>query len=118
MAGKWANVLLGTFIPNWMEIWNRRRPRKEAGFMWTIYHGAVDGKLESQLPLMPHVCAVQRPHQKCYYIDSIIATGRLMLGNLPRLYYFDMLTFLQIEMAFGLISHGNNALLDPHYTAS
>jgi hypothetical protein len=38
---KWPNFLPTTFFPNWVEVWNRRRPKKEVGFMWSVYHGAV-----------------------------------------------------------------------------
>jgi hypothetical protein len=35
------NILPITFFPYWSEVWTRRRPRKEIGFLWSIYHGAV-----------------------------------------------------------------------------
>ena len=41
MAKKWAPVLPASFTPNWMEVWNCRRPRKEVGLLWSIYHGVV-----------------------------------------------------------------------------
>jgi hypothetical protein len=41
MVEKWAPASPASFTPKWMEIWNRRRPRKDAGFLWSIYHGAV-----------------------------------------------------------------------------
>ena len=41
MAEKWTTILPTSFIPNWMEIWNCRWSKKEVGFIWSIYHGAV-----------------------------------------------------------------------------
>ena len=38
---KWRGELPITFQPRWNEVWFPRRPQKEAGFLWSIYHTAI-----------------------------------------------------------------------------
>jgi hypothetical protein len=112
MAEKWVNVLPTTFTPNWMEIWNLWRLKKEAGFIWSIYHGAwqqMSGELEPQRLSTLHACVAPLPYKKLYCTASIIAPRRLMHSNMQKLSYLDMWIFTLIELANGPISHGNNA---------
>jgi hypothetical protein len=30
-----------SYKPNWKEVWLSRRPQKEAGFLWSVYHRAI-----------------------------------------------------------------------------
>jgi hypothetical protein len=41
MAEKWIGILPRTYTPNWKEVWFKRRPKKEAGFLWSVYHHVV-----------------------------------------------------------------------------
>jgi hypothetical protein len=38
---KWHGLLPMTYQPRWCDIWNKRRPQKEAGFLWSVLHCAV-----------------------------------------------------------------------------
>jgi hypothetical protein len=41
IAHKWEGILPPDYQPDWNEVWLAGRPRKEAGFLWSLYHGAV-----------------------------------------------------------------------------
>lgn len=41
ISTKWTGWVPGTFRPNWQEVWNPQCPRKEAAFIWSIYHYAI-----------------------------------------------------------------------------
>jgi hypothetical protein len=38
---KWHGLLPMTYRPRWCDIWNKHRPQKEAGFLWSVLHCAV-----------------------------------------------------------------------------
>jgi hypothetical protein len=38
---KWRGILLDQFQPNWRKVWMPGRPRKDAAFLWSLYHGAI-----------------------------------------------------------------------------
>jgi hypothetical protein len=38
---KWRDVLPNNFQLHWNNVWEKGRGRKEAGFMWQIWHKAV-----------------------------------------------------------------------------
>ena len=38
---KWRNILPPSYRPRWKEVWLPRRPKKEAGFIWSVYHCAI-----------------------------------------------------------------------------
>jgi hypothetical protein len=39
---KWGGGLFpNSYKPNWKEVWLSRRPQKEAGFLWSVYHRAI-----------------------------------------------------------------------------
>lgn len=38
---KWIGLVFTTFAPNWMDVWRIGRPRKEAAFLWSLYHRAI-----------------------------------------------------------------------------
>lgn len=41
IGDKWSEVLTSDFLPDWRAVWHSSRPRKDAVFMWSIYHKAV-----------------------------------------------------------------------------
>lgn len=41
IPAKWPGHLPVNFSPDWREVWHKRRPCKEAAFMWSIWHNAV-----------------------------------------------------------------------------
>jgi hypothetical protein len=38
---KWHGLLPMSFQPRWSDVWNKQRPQKEAGFLWSVLHCAV-----------------------------------------------------------------------------
>ena len=38
---KWRGILPDQFQPNWRKVWMPCRPRKDAAFRWSLYHGAI-----------------------------------------------------------------------------
>ena len=41
MPSEWSRALPTTYKPNWKEMWAKGRPRKEVGFLWSLYHDVV-----------------------------------------------------------------------------
>ena len=41
IAPKWNGVLPDLFQPKWKEVWIPCRPKKEARFLWSVYHYAI-----------------------------------------------------------------------------
>ncbi len=38
---KWPGALQASFKPAWTKVWDKNRARKEAAFMWSVWHNAV-----------------------------------------------------------------------------
>ena len=38
---KWRGLVPVHFEPDWKDVWTPLRPRKEAAFLWSVYHRAV-----------------------------------------------------------------------------
>jgi hypothetical protein len=38
---KWHGILPMSYQPWWLDIWNKNRPQKEAGFLWSVLHCTV-----------------------------------------------------------------------------
>ena len=41
MSEKWTGDVLPTYVPNWRDVWNKSRPQKEAGFLWSVLHKSI-----------------------------------------------------------------------------
>lgn len=41
ISEKWIGLVPANFEPDWREVWAGTRPRKEAAFLWSVYHRAV-----------------------------------------------------------------------------
>jgi hypothetical protein len=35
---KWSGTLPLDYVPRWHEVWKRKQPKKEAAFLWSVYH--------------------------------------------------------------------------------
>jgi hypothetical protein len=57
-ATKWRGVLPTNYQPPWSHIWDKRRPAKDAAFMWSLMHGAVavNARRSEIFPNTPSTC--------------------------------------------------------------
>ncbi|KAG0575769.1 hypothetical protein KC19_5G029800 [Ceratodon purpureus] len=55
---KWAGLISDRFSPNWHAVWTAARPRKEAAFLWSLYHRAiaVNHWRQRAFPLLSEAC--------------------------------------------------------------
>jgi hypothetical protein len=38
---KWHGILPASYQPRWIDVWNKHRPQKDAGFLWSVFHCVV-----------------------------------------------------------------------------
>jgi hypothetical protein len=38
---KWPGALQVSFKPAWSKVWDKSRAKKEAAFMWSVWHNAI-----------------------------------------------------------------------------
>ena len=116
MAKKWAPVLPASFTPNWMEVWNCRRPRKEVGLLWSIYHGVVatnvwQAQISTAIDPSCTYCTVNSPETLLHQFTIVPRWSTH--GYMPCPSSTDTWVFIPIKQTIGQLLLGNNALLAP-----